>query len=243
MQVNSNISEATINSIVITGTSRGLGYELAKHFLNKGYLVSGCSRGDPTINHQNYTHFSLDLSDETSVRKWSRAVKEKIGFIGTLVCNAGLVELGAVTGATSFKDFKSFHNSIMMSTFLTCREFSKTMMLQKYGRIINISSIMTEIHAEGTCAYASAKSAVNEFSRILAKELIPFNITCNIISPSLINTRSSKAFGDEWKDNMLGLQSIKKAIDPYEIAHIIEFFSSPQSANITGQNLNTCFIG
>lgn len=231
------------NSIVITGTSRGLGFGLANYFLDKGFIVAGCSRGPSTILHNNYVHHPLDLSDENAVREWARNVKHEIGFINTLVCNAGLVKLGSVTGATSLNEFKLFLDSILISTFLTCREFSKIMMLQKYGRIINISSIMTELHAEGTCAYGSAKSAVTEFTRVLARELIQFNITCNVISPSLINTSSSKTFGEKWEGNMLEMQSIKRAIEPNELAHIIEFFFSEKSSCLTGQNLNTCIIG
>lgn len=234
--------QSAAKNTIITGTSRGLGFDVANYFLRHGYVVAGCSRGASTIQHKNYIHHSLDLTDEKSVRLWARNLKSEMGFISTLVCNAGLVKLGSVTGATSLDEFKSFIDSNLIATFLTCREFSKIMMLQRYGRIINITSIMTELHAEGTCSYSSTKAAVAEFTKVLAKELIQFNITCNIISPSLIKTESSDEFGKKWESNMLEMQSIKRAVNPNELAHMIEFFSSEKSSCLTGQTLSTCLI-
>ncbi len=230
------------NVMVITGTSRGLGFQIAKYFLEKDILVVGCSRGEGTIVHPNYKHYSLDVCIEQSVRSWVREVKRDFGKVDAVVCNVGLVKLGALTGATSLEGFRAFVDSILVSTFLVCREFSKQMVLQGFGRIVNITSIMTELHAGGTCAYASAKMAVVEFTKVLAREVADYGVTCNIVSPSMISTDSNVVFGDEWKKKMLDMQTIKRPIEATELCHLIEFFSSPKSSIVTGQILHTCLV-
>ena len=239
------MAEITMNNLsvmVVTGTSRGIGFVTANYFLQKGFLVVGCSRGESTIEHKNYRHYLVDVCNELEVKRWARLVKNDLSRVDILVCNVGLVRLGAVTGATSLDSFKSFLDSILVSTFLVCREFSKFMMLQRYGRIINIGSIMSEIHAPGTCAYASAKVAVVEFTKVLAREVADYGVTCNIVSPSMVKTDSNAVFGDKWEKSMLEMQTIKRPIDASELCHLIEFFSSPMSAIVTGQVLHTCFV-
>jgi 3-oxoacyl-[acyl-carrier protein] reductase len=116
------------------------------------------------------------------------------------------------------------------------------MMLQRYGRIINIGSIMSEIHAPGTCAYAPTKLAVVEFTKVLARELAEYGVTCNVVSPSMVITNSNLFFGEKWKKAMLEMQTIKRPIEASELCHLIEFFASPSSSILTGQILHTCYV-
>jgi 3-oxoacyl-[acyl-carrier protein] reductase len=235
-------SNNNLSVVVVTGASRGIGFTIANFFLQKGFLVVGCSRGLSTINHENYKHFEVDVCNEIAVKCWAKEVKREVGRVDVLVCNVGLVSLGAVTGATSLASFKLFIDTILDSTFLVCREFSKLMMIQRYGRIINIGSIMSEIHAPGTCAYAPAKAAVIEFTKVLAREVAEYGITCNVVSPSMVRTDSNAVFGDKWEKAMLQMQTIKRPIEASELCHVIEFFASPMSSIVTGQIIHTCFV-
>ena len=228
--------------IVITCTSRCLGTSIANYFLNLDYEVIGCSRGEGVIDHPNYHHYLVDVCDESQVKLWVRKIKREFGHIDIVVNNVGLVKLGGLTGATSLEIFRQFVDTILVSTFLVCREFSKIMVVQRYGRLINITSIMSELHAPGTCGYATAKKAVVEFSKILATEVVDYGVTCNVISPSLISTDASSAFGEEWKRNMLAKQTLHTPINPEQICHLIEFFASPKSDIVTGQVLHTCLV-
>jgi 3-oxoacyl-[acyl-carrier protein] reductase len=229
--------------MVITGTSRGVGRGMAEYFTGRGFVVAGCSRGDSTLSGlSGYYHSSVDVRDEQQVREWARAVKRQHGRVDVLVCNAGVVKLGAVTGMTSLAMFHEFVNGILTSTFLACREFSKLMVLQRFGRIINVSSIMTELHAAGTGAYSPAKSAVVEFTKVLARELIDTGVTCNVVSPSLVLTEASSAFGEEWKQKMLAMQTMQRPIDVSDLCNIVDFFAAPASYCVTGQVIHTCLV-
>jgi 3-oxoacyl-[acyl-carrier protein] reductase len=229
--------------MVITGTSRGIGRGMADHFARAGYIVEGCSRGDSTLHElPGYHHSTVDVCDEVQVRAWTRDVKRRRERVDVLVSNVGLVKLGAVTGMASLEMFRSFVDGILIGTFLVCREFSKIMALQRHGRIVNVTSIMTELHAPGTSAYASAKSGVVEFTKVLARELVDAGITCNVVSPSLVRTESSEAFGEEWKKNMLAMQTIKRPIEIAELCNIVKFFAAEESGCITGQVVHTCLV-
>ncbi len=234
---------STSNVMVITGTSRGIGRGMAEFFATHGWTVIGCSRGESTLGDlSGYHHSRVDVSDEKQVRDWARGVKREHGRVDALVCNVGLVERGALTGVTTLESFQAFVNSILTTTFLVCREYSKLMGLQRYGRIVNLTSIMTELHAPGTPAYASAKAAVVEFTKVLAREVANQGITCNVVSPSLVSTEASMAFGDQWKANMLAMQTLQRPIDVAELCNIVQFFTAPQSGCVTGQVLHTCLV-
>jgi 3-oxoacyl-[acyl-carrier protein] reductase len=229
--------------MVITGTSRGIGRGMAEYFAMKGLLVAGCSRGESTLaGLAGYDHSSVDVSDEQQVRDWARQVKRRYGRVDIAVCNVGLVKLGALTGMTSLEMFQGFVSAILTSTFLVCREFSRLMALQRYGRIVNVTSIMTELHAPGTGAYASAKSGVVEFTKVLARELVDTGVTCNVVSPSVVLTDSSRAFGEEWMKKMLAMQTMQRPIEVAELCHVVEFFAAPEASCVTGQVIHTCLV-
>ena len=94
------------------------------------------------------------------------------------------------------------------------------------------------MHLEGTSAYSATKSAVIEMTKILAKELAPAGITCNIFSPALFMTEAAQAMGQEWAGRLLEKQTIKRMVSVEEICNVISFFAAPESGCITGQVIN-----
>ena len=222
---------------VITGTSRGLGKSLAEHFLSQGYQVTGCSRGEGTLSHPQYSHSSLDISEEKQVRSWIRRTKRNEGRIDVLICNAGLVQSALLLGMTPGDVMESFLKVNIGGVFYALREVSKIMVIQGSGRIITISSTMAALHEEGTSVYSATKSAITEMTKILAKELAPKGVTCNVIAPAMMWTENSEelSLGGDWQQRMLQLQTIPRILNMDEICHVADFFVSPLSSAITGQ--------
>lgn len=220
---------------MVTGTSRGLGRSIADYLLEKGHVVVGCSRGAGPISDGNYHHFIVDATDENQVRAWAREIRARFQKVDVLVCNVGLVKSALLLSLTPLEVYRSMLETNLTSTFLVCREFSKMMVQRKMGRIINISSAMTAWHEPGTAVYSASKSAVIELSKVMAKELAPMNITCNVVSPGLIKTETSDAMGEDWRKRIMLKQTVSREIKISEIGHTLEFLGSPEAACISGQ--------
>jgi 3-oxoacyl-[acyl-carrier protein] reductase len=229
-------------TMVITGTSRGIGKGIAEYFLNKGFKVAGCSRSPSTTNHPNYSHSEVDVTDEIQVQKWARKIRNDLKKVDILVCNVGLVKSALFMSMTPGNVLESFLKTNLSATFFVCREISKIMLTANYGRIINISSILTELHEPGTSAYSMTKSGVIELTKVMARELAPNNITCNVLSPSVVETDAVKDLGLDWKDRALTLQTIKRLISVDELSNVINFYGSPDSGAVTGQVINMCLV-
>jgi 3-oxoacyl-[acyl-carrier protein] reductase len=221
--------------LVVTGTSKGIGHEVARLFLSEGYRVAGCSRGEATIEHPEYFHSVVDVAEEEAVRRWVRALKNRYGRIDVLLCNAGYAPANLIMTMTSGEVLERLLRTNVAGSFFVCREVSKVMMLQKSGRIITTSSMAVGLHEEGTSAYAASKSATVEMTKVLAKELAPLGITCNVIAPSMMMTEAVEELGQEIINHALSRLTIKRQISVQEIANVIRFFAAPESGCITGQ--------
>ena len=221
--------------VVISGTSKGIGKCTAEHFLSQGDKVFGCSRGDGTIIHSAYTHTKLDLQDEKAIISWIRSIKKQVGRIDILFCNAGYAPANFLATITSGKVLDDVLKTNVFGTFVMCRETAKIMMKQKSGRIINVSSMAAGLHLEGTSAYALSKAAIVEFTKILAKELAQFNVTCNVIAPSMYMTDGVEALKDDVINRALNSLTLKRTLRIEELLHVIDFYVDRNASAITGQ--------
>lgn len=226
--------------MLITGSSRGLGYDLTNHYLNSGWLVFGCSRAEGTIEHENYFHSSLDISNEKEVRSWVKTSFNTHKKIDALICNAGLVQSALFMAVTPGNLFQSFLDSNISGVFYPAREVAKYMTRNRSGRIILISSTMVAMREPGTSIYSSTKAFATQMIKVLAKEVASCNITCNVIAPAMMSTDSSKELSnkEEWKQSMLDIQTIPRVIESNEICSTSDFFLSNGARSITGQIVN-----
>ncbi len=223
--------------IVVTGTSRGLGLQLAQLFLDAGNQVFGCSRSPSPLQSEMYQHATVDIGDELQVRSWVRQIKKDAGKIDVLVCNAGLMSSVLPFTMTPAKVLEDYLRINVAGSFFVLREVGKVMAVQQSGRIVAISSVMTRLHEPGTSVYSATKAAIEQMIKVYARELSGANVTCNIVAPGLIATEAADIFGDEWHQNMLNLQTIKRPVTVDEIYHAISFYTSSSAAVITGQTL------
>jgi 3-oxoacyl-[acyl-carrier protein] reductase len=98
------------------------------------------------------------------------------------------------------------------------------------------------VHEPGTAAYSANKAGIVEMTKVFARELAPQDITCNVVSRSLITTEASDAMGEDWRQRILALQTIERPMEAEKICAVIGFFLAPESGCITGQVLHTCMV-
>jgi 3-oxoacyl-[acyl-carrier protein] reductase len=220
--------------IVITGTSRGIGKALAKHYLDKNNTVIGCSRGEASITHPNYKHFSLKVDDEGAVVSMIRQIRREFGRIDVLLNNAGIASMNHFL-TTSATTVSKIFDTNFLGTFIFSREVSKVMMKQKNGRIVNFTTVAKPLNLDGEAIYASSKAAIESLTKISAKELASFNITVNAIGPTPIKTDLIKAVPKEKMDDLLEKQAIKRFGEFEDIINVIDFFCKKESDFITAQ--------
>ncbi|MGB7401740.1 MAG: SDR family oxidoreductase [Arcobacter sp.] len=220
--------------IVITGTSKGIGQALANYYLENGEVVIGCSRAESSINHENYRHFSLEVNDEKAVIKMVRTVKKEFGKIDILLNNAGMASMNHIL-TTSVSSVEKIFATNFLGTFIFTREVAKVMMKQKYGRVVNYTTVASALRLEGEAIYAASKAAIENFTQTSAKELAPFNITANAIGPTPVQTDLIKAVPKDKIDELLAKQAIKRFGHFDDIKNVIDFFISKKSDFITGQ--------
>jgi 3-oxoacyl-[acyl-carrier protein] reductase len=221
--------------MVITGTSAGIGRAMAAHFAARGYRVAGCSRGAATLDVDGYLHSRVDVRDEQQVREWVREIKNNCRRVDVLVCNAGVAPAALLLTATPGPTLQSVLDTNVSGTYYVCKEVAKLMMLQRHGRIITMSSMAVGLHEPGTSAYSASKSAVVEMTKILAKELAPLGITCNVVAPSMMVTQAVDALTEAVASRALEKLTVRRTITIEEICHVVSFFAAPESACITGQ--------
>lgn len=223
-----------MKTIVITGTRKGIGQALAQHYLNEGWNVAGCSRGDASIQHERYTHFSLDVSDEEAVIAMARALKKQFGQVDALLNNAGIASMNHAL-LTPGSTVNRILQTNVVGTFLFCREMAKLMRSTKAGRIINFTTVAHPLNLEGEAIYAASKAAVESLTRILARELAELQITVNAVGPTPIDTDLIRGVPSEKMDALLQRQAIRRMGEVKDVINAVDFFIRPESDFITGQ--------
>jgi 3-oxoacyl-[acyl-carrier protein] reductase len=123
----------------------------------------------------------------------------------------------------------------LLGTFLICRESSKLMKRHRFGRIVNFSTVAVPMSLAGEAIYASSKSAVTSFTKVIARELAEFGITCNVIGPTPIETDLIRSVPTEKIDRIVNHLAIKRMGRFEDVANVIDFFIRPESDYITGQ--------
>ncbi len=220
--------------MVITGTRKGIGKYLAEYYLDKGLTVAGCSRGESSIEHENYHHYELDVSDEKSVISMVRNIKKKFGKIDVLLNNAGAASMNHIL-LTPYKTIKETIETNYFGSFLFLREVSKVMLKKKYGRIVNFASIATPLKWEGEAAYAASKAAVENLTKIAAKEVAEYGITVNALGSTPVWTDMINRVPKEKLEGILNQQSIKRIGEMKDVSHLCDFLIDEESNFITGQ--------
>ncbi len=225
--------------ILITGTRKGIGFQLVQYYLSKDYFVIGCSRSESTLKHKNYKHYLLDVSNEEQVVEMFKDIRNNYGKLDVLINNAGMASLNHSL-LTPVSTVKKLFETNFLGTFLCSRQAVKLMQKNKFGRIINFSTVAVPLNLEGEAIYASSKCAVEQFTKIFAKEVSSLGVTVNLIGPTPIQTDLIKAVPKIKIDELLAQQAIKRMGEFEDVINVIDFFIKNESNFLTGQ---TVYLG
>lgn len=220
--------------LLVTGATRGIGLHLAEHYLAQGDTVIGCGRGAAAIVHPGYTHHQVDVTDDDAVKTMFEVIRAAHEGLDVLINNAGVASMNAflLTPPSAMRRLVEVN---VVAPMLLTHGAARLMRRSPAGRIVNLTSIAVPLRLEGEAAYAASKAALEQFTRVVAKELGPLGVTCNAVGPSVIRTRLTEAVPAEKLERIVAAQSVARQATPADVANVIDFFLRPESALVTGQ--------
>ncbi len=224
-----------MKTIIITGSSSGIGSYLVDYYLIKGYRVFCGSRGEHRFKvdgykPENFMDLNLDISSAESIVLFFNVIKYDLEIIPDILINcAGIASMNHFL-LTPISTVEKIMDTNFLGTLMMCKQFAK---VASKGRIVNFSSIGVNLNLEGETAYVCSKAAIEQLTKNLAKELAP--ITVNCVSPNVIKTNLLKGFDQSKLDKIIDLQAIKRFGKFDDVSNVIDFFISPKSDMITGQ--------
>ena len=227
--------------VFITGVSRGIGLEIAKCFSNNGYFVLGTSRSDfdlaKVLSSDECLHLQLDVTDRNQVTACLDQLKEIDKVPNVLINNAGITKDQLFLRMKN-EDWDDVIDTNLTSVFNMSKLFIKSMVKERSGSIINISSVAGLMGNAGQVNYSASKAGLGGFTRALAKEVAARNITVNCIAPGFIETDMTDHFQDNDLENILNQIPANKMGNPQHIADLALFLASPKGNYITGQTIS-----
>ena len=234
-------------NVIVTGATRGIGREIALTLAQNGANIAMNYRNlnsevEDLINEiksfgVDALAIKCDVSSTNEVENFVKEVKAHYNTIDVLVNNAGITKDGLILRMKE-EEFDDVPDVNLKGTFNTTKSISSIMVRQKYGKIINISSVVGIAGNAGQCNYAASKAGVIGFSKSVARELASRNINVNVVAPGYINTDMTKNLPDKVKEEIIKSIPMKKIGNPKEVANLVLFLSSNLSDYITGQVIN-----
>ena len=221
--------------LLVTGSSRGIGKYVAKHYCALNYTVIGCSRSVGTIEHSNYHHKCLDISLEKEIIELFKYIRQEFKRLDVLVNNAAINPAICSGALLPYATMEKIFRVNVFAPMLFCREAIKLMLRNKSGRIINIGSMAAKHEVAGEGLYTSTKSALNSYTRVLAKEVSKLGITVNVVAPAAIKTELSAQINQAALTEVLSRNAISQYGELADVTNTLDFLINADSSTITGQ--------
>lgn len=233
--------------VLVTGGTRGLGRSIVTHLAKEGAIVycnyirskEAAEKLVKEGEKEGLRIFSIqaDISILEEVERMVDEIYQKWGKVDVLVNNAGITRDGLLISMDK-EDWDLVINTNLGGVFNCTKAVAKYMIIQKWGRIINISSIAGERGGRGQANYAASKGGINAFTRAVAMELASKGITVNAIAPGVIETDMSSQVVRRAKDFILDSIALRRMGRAEEIARVVVFLASDDSSYITGEILH-----
>lgn len=231
---------------VVTGASRGIGASIADYLGEKGAIVIGTATsnsGAEAISKRlaekglQGEGMALNVVDAASVASFYTALNEKYGAAQILVNNAGITK-DNILMRMSDEEWFDVVNTNLSAIYRMSKGCLRGMMKARWGRIVNISSVVGQMGNAGQTNYSATKAGVMGFTRSLAKEIGSRNITVNAVAPGFIDTDMTRELTEEQKRTLLSTIPLGRLGDPLEIARVVGFLCSEDASYITGETVH-----
>ncbi len=230
---------------LVTGASRGIGKAIALRLAADGRKVVLASRSEGALNEVadqirqaggQASVTTLDVSDSAGLASGVEKVIESEGRLDIIVNNAGITRDNLAL-RMSDEDFMEVLRVNLLSAFVVARTAARSMMRNKFGRIVNIASTSGVVGNAGQANYAAAKAGLIGLTKTLARELGGKAITANAIAPGFIETDMTAVLGDEIKSRILEGMALRRLGQPEDIAAAVAYVSSDDAGFLTGQTI------
>jgi 3-oxoacyl-[acyl-carrier protein] reductase len=228
---------------IVTGASRGIGRAIAEKLVADGFFVVGTATSDSGAEAisaylgENGKGYKLNVADSADIESFIKTTGDAYGTPAVLVNNAGITRDNLLMRMKD-EEWDDIINTNLTSIFRMSKAVLRAMMKVRYGRIINISSVVGSTGNAGQANYAAAKAGMIGFAKSMAKEVGSRGITVNTVSPGFIDTDMTKELSEDIKNALLGSIALGRLGQPEEIAHAVSFLASEQASYITGETLH-----
>ncbi len=228
---------------LVTGASRGIGRAIAARLAREGRHVFLCARSEGPLRDLaasiegdggRASVRTCDMGDRAQVQAMVESVIEEGGRLDILVNNAGITRDNLLM-RMSDEEWDEVMRVNLTSVFVACRAAARTMMRQRFGRIVNIGSTSGLVGNTGQANYAAAKSALVGFSRTLARELGSKGVTCNVVAPGFIQTDMTKDLPEEIVSQVKQAIAVRRLGEVEDIAACVSYVAGDEAGFLTGQ--------
>jgi 3-oxoacyl-[acyl-carrier protein] reductase len=230
----------------VTGASQGIGRACALKLAAQGATLAVAARNQDKLNELvneitgaggKAAAFALDVTDEDQVKSTIKAAIAQFGKIDILVNNAGITR-DQLLMRMKRADWDAVLQTNLTSAYLCTQAVTSSMLKQRWGRIINITSVFGQMGQAGQANYAASKAGLIGLTMAIARELGSRNITCNAVAPGFIETSMTEVLGEEFKQNAAKQIPLGRVGSVEDVASAVAFLASEEAAYITGHVLN-----
>src|SRR5712692_6603532 len=231
---------------LVTGASQGIGHACALALAREGATVAVAARNRQkldelvaqiTASGGKATAFVMDVAVEEQIKSGIKSALGQFGKIDILVNNAGITRDQLVMRMKR-SDWDAVLNTNLTSAYLCIQQVIGSMLKQRWGRIINVTSVFGQIGQAGQANYAASKAGLIGLTLAMAREVASRNITCNAVAPGFIETSMTAALSDEFKQNAVRQIPLGRVGSPEDVASAVRFLASDDASYITGHVLN-----
>jgi 3-oxoacyl-[acyl-carrier protein] reductase len=231
---------------LVTGASQGIGHACALALARRGAHVAAAARNKQKLDDAvaeitkgggKASAFAIDVGDEEQVKSGIKSAIAELGKIDILVNNAGITRDQLVMRMKR-ADWDTVLNTNLTSAYLCIQQVIGSMLKQRWGRIINITSVFGQMGQAGQANYAASKAGLIGLTMAMAREVASRNITCNAVAPGFIETNMTAALSEEFKQTAVKSIPLGRVGSPEDVASAVCFLASEEASYITGHVLN-----